>query len=368
MAKVKLNSILTALEGSVQGLKFYKKGKETIASPQGDLLRKKRQPSEKEMAGQIRMRIANAYSKGIKANHPELYARYVAVSKQQGSLPFTVSNRDYNNPPVVDAIDSSAYRGALGQVIRIRAHDDFEVRDVTVTIRTGDTPIESGLGIRQLDESWHYTSTATAIGTVTIEATARDWPDHKASKTIKADLTAAPVADDSPRSHLVQQIRTIAQRRGSYLLKNGETRVNYFDKYRLSHSPTLLREIAAQFVPHIPHDTDALAGLETGGIPLATVLSQLTCKPLVLLRKAPRDWGTTLPAEGGDLAGRHVLMIADVVTTGQQLATSARHLRAAGAIVTHVVCILDEQSGASGLLQKQGLSLTSLFTRFELIA
>jgi orotate phosphoribosyltransferase len=62
------------------------------------------------------------------------------------------------------------------------------------------------------------------------------------------------------------------------------------------------------------------------------------------------------------------LVIADVVTTGTQLATAIRGLRTAGAVVTHAVCILDEQFGAPALLQRRGVALKSLFTAFDLIA
>ena len=212
------------------------------------------------------------------------------------------------------------------------------------------------------------TATANPDDTIAIEVTARDWPDHKTARSARVDLAAPVVLDSSPRGQLVEKIRRIAQRRGSYRLADGTTRVNYFDKYRLAHSPALLREIAGQMVPLLPAGTEAVAGLEMGGIPLATMISQLTGCPLLMLRKQPRDLGTTAPAEGGDLAGRRVVPLADVVTTGAQFATSIRALRAAGAIVTHALCVIDQQNGAPARLQKENVALTSLFTAFELLA
>ena len=44
----------------------------------------------------------------------------------------------------------------------------------------------------------------------------------------------------------------------------------------LPGSRVLLRDIAAALVPLLPDDAEVLAGLEMGGIPVATVLSQLT--------------------------------------------------------------------------------------------
>jgi hypothetical protein len=107
---------------------------------------------------------------------------------------------------VVDTIDASAYRGQPGNVIRIAAHDDFEVRDVTVTLESGRTRIETGLATRQPDDSWSYAATKSARGPITIEAVARDWRDHQDAKSGTVDLATGPVPADSPRGRLVERI------------------------------------------------------------------------------------------------------------------------------------------------------------------
>lgn len=58
-----------------------------------------------------------------------------------------------------------------------------------------------------------------------------------------------------------------------------------------------------------------LAGIEMGGIPLATVMSQLTGLPTVFVRKHAKEYGTSKVAEGGPVHGRRVVPIEDVVTT-----------------------------------------------------
>jgi orotate phosphoribosyltransferase len=49
----------------------------------------------------------------------------------------------------------------------------------------------------------------------------------------------------------------------------------YFDKYRFEGDSVMLREIAERMVDLLPADVDAVAGLELGGVPIATALSQL---------------------------------------------------------------------------------------------
>jgi len=74
-------------------------------------------------------------------------------------------------------------------------------------------------------------------------------------------------------------------------------------------------------VPLIPTGTDLLGGLELGGVPLATVVSQLTGIPTVFVRKEAKTYGTCRLAEGADVAGRAVALIEDVITTGGASAT-----------------------------------------------
>jgi orotate phosphoribosyltransferase len=72
---------------------------------------------------------------------------------------------------------------------------------------------------------------------------------------------------------------------GTFVLRSGRTADRYFDKYRFESDPILLAEIVEELVPLLPPDIDGLAGLELGGIPLATVLSARTGLPAFFVRK-----------------------------------------------------------------------------------
>ena len=65
----------------------------------------------------------------------------------------------------------------------------------------------------------------------------------------------------------------------------------------------LLRAVVERLVPLVPAEVDALTGLELGGIPIVTMLSQLTGLPAVFVRKKAKDYGTCRLAEGGEVAG-----------------------------------------------------------------
>ncbi len=68
--------------------------------------------------------------------------------------------------------------------------------------------------------------------------------------------------------------------------------------------PTLLASIAEALAPLVPADTEVLAGLEMGGIPIATALSLHTGLPAAFVRKEAKKYGTARLAEGAEIAGR----------------------------------------------------------------
>ena len=165
---------------------------------------------------------------------------------------------------------------------------------------------------------------------------------------------------------LAQRIHARAHLTGEFVLRSGAISHVYFDKYRFEADPPLLREIARALAPLVPPGTEVLAGLELGGVPLAVMLSQETGIPTAFVRKKAKEYGTRRLAEGADVAGKRVLVVEDVVTSGGQVVTSVGDLRAAGAIVDQAVCVIDREAGGAAALTAAGVALRALFTRSEL--
>jgi orotate phosphoribosyltransferase len=163
--------------------------------------------------------------------------------------------------------------------------------------------------------------------------------------------------------------RTIYERThltGEFLLRSGAKSTEYFDKYLFESDPELLRTIGDALVPLLPTGTEALAGLELGGVPLATIVSQLTGLPALFVRKEAKSYGTCRLAEGGDVGGRRLTVVEDVVTSGGQVVASCGDLRDRGAIVEHAVCVIDRESGGAKNLTDIDVELHALFTMSEL--
>ena len=165
---------------------------------------------------------------------------------------------------------------------------------------------------------------------------------------------------------LAQRIYATAHITGDFTLRSGAKSTEYFDKYLFEADPKLLKDIAAAMVRLVPPGIDALAGLEMGGIPIATMLSQLTGLPVLFVRKKAKDYGTCKIAEGGAVSGRKLLIVEDVVTSGGAILDAAKALRAEGAVLGQVVCVIDRESGGPANLAKADLILTPLFTMTEL--
>lgn len=165
---------------------------------------------------------------------------------------------------------------------------------------------------------------------------------------------------------MAARVLAVSHLTGTFVLRSGRAADRYFDKYRFESDPSLLAEIVKEMVPLVPSGTQGLAGLELGGIPLATVLSAATGLPAFFARKEAKKYGTERLCEGGDIGGKRLLIIEDVVTTGGQILLSAQDLRAEGATVSHALCVIDREAGGAERLVAEGIELRHLFAMSEL--
>jgi orotate phosphoribosyltransferase len=168
------------------------------------------------------------------------------------------------------------------------------------------------------------------------------------------------------RSQLAARIYAAAHLTGTFTLRSGVVSHEYFDKYRFESDPQLLADIAEGCATLVPDGLDALAGLELGGVPIATMISQVTRLPAVFVRKEAKTYGTCQLAEGAEVDGRRLCIIEDVVTSGGAILDAAAELRVRGAILGPVICVIDRESGGREKLAGAELELFSLYTMSEL--
>ena len=174
--------------------------------------------------------------------------------------------------------------------------------------------------------------------------------------------------DARPAGSLARHIYERSHLVGTFRLRSGQTSNEYFDKYLFESDPELLRDVGLALVELLPEEVDAVVGLELGGVPLATVVSQLSGLPALFVRKQAKTYGTCRLAEGGDVSGRRLAVIEDVLTSGGQVIASCRALRERGAEIAAVLAVLDREGDAAAAIAAEGLELRSLFTMTQLRA
>ena len=85
---------------------------------------------------------------------------------------------------------------------------------------------------------------------------------------------------------------------------------------------------------------DVVGGVEAAGIPHSAALGFAMRLPSVFIRKELKEHGTKKRVEGGDVTGKRVVLVEDLVTTGGSSLAAIEALRAEGAVVSDCLAII----------------------------
>jgi orotate phosphoribosyltransferase len=116
---------------------------------------------------------------------------------------------------------------------------------------------------------------------------------------------------------------------------------------------------------------DAVGGLEMGAVPMAAAVTAISVAedrplPAFFIRKKPKDHGTQSLVEGlprGEtLAGKKVVIIEDVTTTGGSALKAIEAVKADGATVLGVITAVDRLEGAAEAFKAAGVPFTAILT------
>ncbi len=170
----------------------------------------------------------------------------------------------------------------------------------------------------------------------------------------------------SPLSGLAAEMAKVATLEGEFVLRSGQVSTRYFDKYRFEGRPEILKPLARAMADLLPTDTEILAGLELGGVPLATAIALETGLPAVFIRKEAKTYGTCRAVEGPDIAGRRVTFIEDVITSGGAVADAYDLVSQEQADILAVVCAIWRGDGAPTIQGVPELPVLPVFSREDL--
>lgn len=123
--------------------------------------------------------------------------------------------------------------------------------------------------------------------------------------------------------------------------KSGLRSPVYVDNRRLISRPGPWRVVIDAFEARLPAGDDlVIAGVESAGIPHSSALAYAAARPSVFVRKQAKGHGLGQRVEGGDVAGRSVVLVEDMVTTGGSSLAAVDALRDVGANVDECLAII----------------------------
>lgn len=158
-----------------------------------------------------------------------------------------------------------------------------------------------------------------------------------------------------------------------FRLTSGRLSPVYVDIRRLISFPEVRAQIIESFA-QIARERigieaiDVIAGGETAGIAYAAFLAERLQKPMIYVRKEPKNYGKTSQVEGVLQPGQRVLLVEDLVTDGGSKLNFTRGIESAGGRVYQCLCVFEYFSEEAGLhrardtLREHGIELYSLVT------
>jgi orotate phosphoribosyltransferase len=160
---------------------------------------------------------------------------------------------------------------------------------------------------------------------------------------------------------------------GDYTLTSGKKSPYYIDLRQTISSPITMDWISNSLVRIIMNEigtnkVDKILGVPTAGVPFATMVSQKLALPLIYYRKARKEHGVRKKIEGSVERNDRVLVVDDLITTGESVIEAAEAVREQGAIANELVVLLDREQGGSLRLRQAYVEPHILFRVSEAFA
>lgn len=190
---------------------------------------------------------------------------------------------------------------------------------------------------------------------------------------IKPTLATDASSDlTSQRQLLLDLFCQVAYKEGDFVLSSGQRSSYYINGKQVTLHPQGALAMGRLLLSQLPTDTTAVAGLTLGADPIVSAVSIVSALenrpiPALIVRKESKGHGTMAYIEGPSLpAGAKVVVLEDVVTTGQSAMKAVERLREAGYSVEQVIALVDREQGGAEFYQSAKLKFDAVFSIQEI--
>jgi orotate phosphoribosyltransferase len=161
-------------------------------------------------------------------------------------------------------------------------------------------------------------------------------------------------------------IKNSAIKFGDYILTSGKKSPYYIDLRQTISSPITMDWIANSLTRIVLNEIgrekiDKILGVPTAGVPFATVVSQKLGIPLIYYRHARKEHGVRKKIEGILERNDRVLIVDDLITTGESVIEASEVVRDQGGIVNELAVLLDREQGGQERLRAARIEPHVLF-------
>lgn len=170
------------------------------------------------------------------------------------------------------------------------------------------------------------------------------------------------------RQKLLDLFCQLAYQEGDFVLTSGQRSSYYINGKQVTLHPYGALAIGRILLSLLPLDTQAVAGLTLGADPIVSAVSVVSAYenrplPALIIRKEAKGHGTRAYIEGLSLPeGAKIVVLEDVVTTGQSAMKAVERLRAANYTVNQIISLVDRKQGGAEFYQSAGLEFEAVFT------
>ena len=170
------------------------------------------------------------------------------------------------------------------------------------------------------------------------------------------------------RQNLLDLFCQVAYKQGDFVLSSGQRSSYYINGKPVTLHPWGGLAVGRVLLSLLPADATAVAGLTLGADPLVTATSVVGAYEgrslaALIIRKEAKGHGTQAYIEGPTLPPySSVVVLEDVVTTGQSALKAVELLRQAGYSVTQVISLVDRLQGGAALYHQEGLQFQTVFS------